>query len=93
MDCQSNEFSHLKYIVAIIHSYHVRTNLPITNNVVSSNPTQTKFTTLCDKKVCQWLATGQWFFPVSSINKTDCHDIAEILLKVVLKTINQTTVI
>ena len=53
MDCQSNEFSHLKYIVAIIHSYHVRTNLPITNNVVSSNPTQTKFTTLCDKKVCQ----------------------------------------
>jgi hypothetical protein len=51
MDCQSNEFSHLKYIVAVIHSYHVRTNLPITNNVVSSNPTQT--TTLCDKKVCQ----------------------------------------
>jgi hypothetical protein len=26
--------------------------------------------------------------PVSSINKTDCHDIAEILLKVVLNTIN-----
>ena len=91
MDCQSNEFSHLKYIVAIIHSYHVRTNLPITNNVVSSNPTQTKFTTLCDKKSLS--VTGQWFFPVSSINKTDCHDITEILLKVVLKTINLTTVI
>jgi hypothetical protein len=32
---------------------------------------------------------GQWFFslgtPVSSINKTGCHDIAEILLKVALK--------
>jgi hypothetical protein len=28
--------------------------------------------------------------PVSSINKTDCHDIAEILLKVVLNTINHT---
>ena len=44
-------------------------------------------TTLCDK-VCQWLATGQWFSlgaPVSSTKKTDCHDIAEILLKVVLK--------
>jgi len=26
--------------------------------------------------------------PVSSINKTDCHDITEILLKVVLNTIN-----
>ena len=40
-------------------------------------------TTLCDK-VCQWLATGPWFSPdslVSSTNKTDCHDIIEILLK------------
>jgi hypothetical protein len=27
---------------------------------------------------------------VSSTNKTDCHDITEILLKVVLNTINQT---
>jgi hypothetical protein len=27
--------------------------------------------------------------PVSSTNKTDCHDIAEILLKVVLNTINK----
>ena len=30
---------------------------------------------------------GQWFFPVSSTNKTDCHDITEILLKVILNTI------
>jgi hypothetical protein len=47
--------------------------------------------TLCNK-VCQWLSTGQWFFlgtPVSSTNKTDRHDIAEILLKVALNTINQ----
>ena len=46
-------------------------------------------TTLCDK-VCQWLVTGWWFSPcppVSSINKTDRHDITEILLKVVLNTI------
>jgi hypothetical protein len=44
-------------------------------------------------KVCQWLATGQWFSPgppVSSTNKTDCHDIAEILLKVALNTIKPT---
>ena len=45
----------------------------------------------CDQ-VCQWLATGRWFSPgtlISSTNKTDCHDIhvAEILLKVALKTI------
>ena len=49
-------------------------------------------TTLCDK-VCQWLATGRWFSLgplVSSTNKTDCHDITEILLKVVLNTIKQT---
>jgi hypothetical protein len=49
-------------------------------------------TTLCDK-VCQWLAKGHWFSPgppVSSINKTDRHDITEILLKVVLNTITQT---
>ena len=48
-------------------------------------------TTLCDK-VCQWLVTGQWFSPgplVSSTNKTDRHDINEILLKVALNTINQ----
>jgi hypothetical protein len=31
--------------------------------------------TLCDK-VCQWLATDQWFSPVSSTSKTDIHDIA-----------------
>jgi len=37
-------------------------------------------TTLCDK-VCQWLATDRWFSlgtPVSSTNKTGCHDITEI---------------
>ena len=44
-------------------------------------------TTLCE--VCQWLAAGLWFSPgtpVSSTNKTDRHDIAEIVLKVVLNT-------
>ena len=44
-------------------------------------------------KVCQWLATGRWFFrvlTVSSTNKTDHHDITEILLKVVLSTITLT---
>jgi len=38
----------------------------------------------------QLMATGQWFSfgtMVSSTNKTDHHDIAEILLKVALNTI------
>jgi len=34
------------------------------------------------------IATGWWFSPVSSTNKTDRHDITEILLKVALSTIN-----
>ena len=46
-------------------------------------------TTLCDK-VSQRFATDRWFSagtPVSSTNKTDRHDITEILLKVELNTI------
>jgi hypothetical protein len=36
-------------------------------------------------KVYQLLAHGRWFSPASSNTKTGRHDIAEILLKVVLK--------
>ena len=46
--------------------------------------------TLCGK-VCQGLATGQWFSTgtlVSSTNKADRNNITEILLKVALNTIN-----
>jgi hypothetical protein len=42
--------------------------------------------------VYQLLAHGWWFSPgitASSTTKTGCHDIAEILLKVALNTINQ----
>jgi len=45
-------------------------------------------TTLCDQ-VCQSLVTGQWFShgtPVS-IYTADCHDITEILLKVLSNSI------
>jgi len=48
-------------------------------------------TTLCDC-VCKWLAAGRWFSPctlVSSTNKSDRHDITEILLKVALNTITK----
>jgi hypothetical protein len=40
-------------------------------------------------KVYQLLAHGRLFSPASSTTKTGRHDIAEILLKVVLNTINQ----
>jgi hypothetical protein len=43
-------------------------------------------------KVYQLLAHGRWFCPgtpASSTSKTGRHDIAEILLKVALNTINQ----
>jgi len=43
-------------------------------------------------KVYQLLAHGRWFSPdtpASSTSKTGRHDIAEILLKVALNTINQ----
>jgi hypothetical protein len=46
-------------------------------------------TTLCDK-ICQWLVVNWWLSPgtpISSTNKTDRHDITQILLKVALNTI------
>ena len=56
-------------------------------------PLGTRCTTLCDKDN-QWLVADRWFSPgppVSSTNKTDRHDIAEILLKVALNTIKPTS--
>ena len=41
-------------------------------------------------KVCQRFTTGRWFSPSTAVsynNKTDPHDIIEILLKVALSTI------
>jgi hypothetical protein len=38
--------------------------------------------------VCQWLVKGRWFFPGTPVSSTIRHDITEILLKVVLNTIN-----
>jgi hypothetical protein len=43
-------------------------------------------------KVCDGILTGRWFSPgppVSSTNKTDPYDIAEILLKVALKPLSK----
>jgi hypothetical protein len=81
-------------VVGII-SYLYMQSMPITTKVVSSNPAHGKVYSIQHyvKKVCQLLAAGQWFSPctpVSSVNKTDRHEIAEILLKVALNTIKQT---
>ena len=55
-------------------------SVPITTNIVSNLDT-----TFCNK-VCQWFSPDTL---VSSTNKTDRHDITEILLKVALNTIKQ----
>ena len=62
--------------------------------VVSSNPVHGEVYSIQHYviNVSQWLVTDRWFSPrtpVSSTNKTDSHDITEILLKVALDTINQ----
>ena len=56
------------------------------------NSIRARCTTWWDE-VCQWLATDRWFSPgpsVSSTNKTDRHDIAEMLLNTIKQTNKQT---
>jgi hypothetical protein len=73
-------------------------SVAVTTNVVSSNPTHGEVYLILHvrDKVYQLLAAlGRWFSPgtpVSSINKTDHHNIpvTVILLKVVLNTITLT---
>ena len=62
----------------------------IATNVVSLNPAHGEVYLIQYYVICRWLSACQWFSPgtlVSSTNKTDRHDITEILLKVVLTTI------
>ena len=71
---------HLTIALSVLHRGRVR--IPLMERCTD--------TTLCDK-VRQLLVTCRWFsagIPVSSTNKTDRHDITEILLKVALNTIN-----
>jgi hypothetical protein len=67
-------------------------SVPITTKVVSSNLTHGEVYTI-RLYVIKFVSDFRMFspdIPVSSINKTVCHDITEILLKVALNTINQT---
>jgi hypothetical protein len=64
--------------------------VPNTTNIVSLNPTHGEVYSIQHyviKYVSDFCQAGQWFSPgtpVSSTNKTDHHNIAEILLKVAL---------
>jgi hypothetical protein len=66
-------------------------SVPITIIVVSSNRTQNR----CTRYNIMWysLSAGRWFSPgiPVSTNKTDRHDITDILLKVALNPITITT--
>ena len=62
---------------------------PVPTEVVSSNPIHGEVYSIQHYVI----KTGRFFSPgtpVYATNKTDCHDITEILLKVALSTINQT---
>jgi hypothetical protein len=67
-------------------------SVPITTKVVSLNPAHVKVYSIqyyMTKFVSDLQQVGGYSpgNPVSSTNKTDCHDIADILLKVALNTI------
>jgi hypothetical protein len=73
-------------------------SVSITTKVVSLNPVHGDVYSIQHyviayvrglRQVCRFLLV----YVVSSTNKTDCHYITEILLKVVLKTIDQTNII
>jgi hypothetical protein len=74
----------------------VQSVLSIITNVVSSNPVHAEVYSIQHyviKFVSDlWQISGfLWVLQFLSTNKTDCHDITEILLKVALNTINQPT--
>ena len=62
---------------------------------VNMSKIRARCTILCEKvSDLPQVATGRWFSPgppVSSTNKNERHDITEILLKVALSTIKQTS--
>ena len=71
-------------------------SVPITTNIVSSNPADGELYSIQHnmikfvsdlREVTQWFSSDTLVF---SSNKSDRHDIAEILMKVTLNTINLT---
>jgi hypothetical protein len=73
-----------------IYNYLCNQYLSLLKLLVRIPPRRGVLDTTLSDKVCQWFAAGQWYSPgttVFSTNKTDHHDITEILLKVALNTI------
>ena len=69
-------------------------SVPINTKVVSSNPIHGEVYSTQHYVIKFVSDLGEvWFSQVSSTNKTDCHNITEILLKVELNTINQTNLL
>ena len=78
-------------VVVVVWQLHLqlsRQSVPITTKVVSSNHPAHGEAYSIQHYVIKWFFLGT---PVSSINKTDHHDILEILLKMVLNTINNSS--
>jgi hypothetical protein len=69
-------------------------SVPITTKVGSLNPVNGEVYSI-QQYVIKFVndATGQWYSPVSSINKNGRHDRTEILLRVALNTINHPTIL
>jgi len=68
------------------HICLLNSSVPITTKVVSSNPAHDEVSSI-QYYVIKFVS---WFSPVSATNKTDRHDITEILLKVAFNTITLT---
>jgi hypothetical protein len=69
-------------------------SVPITTKVVCSTPADGKVY-LIQHFAIKFASDLRWFSPgtqVTSTNKTDRHDITEILLKVAFNTIKQTNI-
>jgi hypothetical protein len=82
----SNQYYCLHIYLA---SLHVRQSTSVDSDLIVIHQTRTHkvyviFMVTYDRL---WVSPG---LPVSSTNKTDCHDITEIYLKMALNTINQT---
>jgi len=79
---------HLQYLLWLALQLPVQ-SVPFSTKVVSLNPVHGEVYSIQYYVIMfVWFTTGRWFSPVSSTNKAYCHDITEVLLKVVLNTIN-----
>ena len=73
-------------------------SVPITTNVVSSKPAHVEVSSIqhyviafvSDLRQCRWFSHDT---PVTTTNKTDCHDITEALLKVALNIIDTANIL